>query len=136
MHPAVPPPTIVSRLIRWAARQAASLSPAGFGTRGTPGAVVRTEWKTSDVWLRRRFTLPRAPNAAIHFLVHHDEDVEIYVNGVLAAQAGGYTTAYELLPMNAAGRAALRAGENVLAVHCKQTTGGQYVDVGLVAEKE
>jgi hypothetical protein len=23
-----------------------------------------------------------------------------------------------------------------LAVHCKQTTGGQYVDVGIVAEEE
>jgi hypothetical protein len=107
----------------------------GFGTRGTPGAVVGTEWATSDIWLRREFTLERAPLTRTHFLAHHDEDVEIYVNGVLAARAEGFTTAYELLPMNEAGRAALRPGVNVLAVHCRQTSGGQFIDVGIVVEK-
>jgi hypothetical protein len=110
--------------------------PAGFGTQGTPGAVVRTEWKSSDIWLRRSFTLASPPRSTIQFLVHHDEDVEIYVNGVLAARAGGYTTTYELLALSAESRAALKTGANVLALHCKQTTGGQYIDVGIVAEKE
>ncbi len=106
--------------------------PAGFGTPKTPGAVVRTRWDTQDIWLRRTVELPEAQGGDFSFSVHHDEDVEIYVNGVLAAKATGYTTRYEELPLTPEGRAALKPGKNVLAVHCRQTTGGQYIDVGLV----
>ena len=105
---------------------------AGFGTRGTPGAVVRTEWNTPDIWLRREFTLPEGQWTNLQLWMHHDEDAEIYVNGVPATTVRGYTTDYEEAPLNAAGRAALKPGKNVLAVHCLQTGGGQYIDVGLV----
>jgi hypothetical protein len=104
--------------------------PAGFGTRGTPGSIIGTEWNTQNIWLRREFTLPETKLDDVAVKCHHDEDVEIYINGVLAASAGGFTVDYELLPLNAAGRAAFRPGKNVIAVHCKQTGGGQYIDVG------
>ena len=104
----------------------------GFGTEGTPGAVVRTEWKTGEIWLRRSFTLAAKPSTALRLLVHHDEDVEIYINDVLACAATGYTVSYELFPSTPEGREALRPGENTIAVHCKQTAGGQYIDVGIV----
>ncbi|HEV3085220.1 MAG TPA: glycoside hydrolase family 2 TIM barrel-domain containing protein [Gemmataceae bacterium] len=107
----------------------------GFGTKGTPGAVVRTQWKTSDIWLRRDFELPETKLASPHFQVHHDEDVEIYLNGVLAAKAPGFTTDYEELPISAEALATLKPGKNKLAVHCKQTTGGQYIDVGIADVK-
>jgi hypothetical protein len=106
--------------------------PGGFGTRGTPGAVVGTEWKTGDIWLRREMAVPEGKFTDLRFRVHHDEDVDIYINGVLAGKAGGFATEYQDLPMTPEGQAALKAGKNVMAVHCHQTTGGQFIDVGIV----
>jgi hypothetical protein len=107
--------------------------PAGFGTQGTPGAVVRTLWNLSDIWLRRDLTLPEGDFPNLQFYVYHDEDVEIYVNGVLAASEPGFTTSYVTLDIAPQARALLKPGANVtLAVHCLQTTGGQNIDVGLV----
>lgn len=105
--------------------------PAGFGTEGTPGAVVRTTWNTGDIWIRRDVEMPAVDKANLQLLVHHDEDVRVYINGVLAAKASGFTTGYEPLTIRPEARAALKPGKNLIAAHCHQTTGGQYIDVGL-----
>ena len=104
----------------------------GFGTKGTPGAVVRTEWKTADIYTRREFELKDVPKGEVMLRIHHDEDTEVYVNGVLAAKLAGWTSEYAEIPLTADGRTALAAGRNVIAVHCRQKTGGQYIDLGLV----
>jgi hypothetical protein len=109
--------------------------PGGFGTRRTPGAVVRTEWKTDDIWIRREFTLPEGDFKNLHLLLHHDEDAEVYLNGVVAAKVPGFITDYEEVPISKEALAALKPGKNRFAVHCKQTTGGQYIDVGIVEVK-
>jgi hypothetical protein len=110
--------------------------PGGFGTKDTPGAVVRTEWNTGDIWIRREITLPEKLPAELLLLMHHDEDAEVYLNGVLAVKVKGYTTQYEEFALSPEARAALKPGKNVIAVHCHQTTGGQYIDVGLAGLKE
>lgn len=105
--------------------------PGGFGEKSTPGSVVRTEWKSNDIWLRRPFELKTIPKK-LRLSIHHDEDAEIYFNGVLAAKVTGYSTNYHTVRVSPEGLAALKEGTNLLAVHCKQTGGGQYIDVGLV----
>jgi hypothetical protein len=106
--------------------------PGGFGRQGTPGAVVRTEWKTPDIWLRREFTLPDGQWSDLQFRIHHDEDAKVYVDGILATEVSGFVTDYEVVRIKTRAREILNPGQHVLAVHCKQTTGGQYIDVGLV----
>jgi hypothetical protein len=105
---------------------------AGFGTKGTPGAVIGTTWKTADIWLRREVDLPERKHDNLQLWVHHDEDAEVYINGVMALKVPGFRTDYEAMPMTPAARAALKPGKNLLAVRCHQTTGGQYIDVGIV----
>ncbi len=108
---------------------------APFGTQELPIArKPNTQWTSADIWLRREFEWPTDKIATPVLIVHHDEDVEIYINGVLAGKAGGFSSEYEELAMTAEGIAALKPGKNVFAVHCHQTAGGQYVDVGIFTE--
>lgn len=105
---------------------------SGFGTAGTPGAIIGTTWQTGDIWLRRLLDLPAGKYDNVSAWMHHDEDVEVYINGVLAIKADGFISSYDVFPLMPEGRATLKPGKNLIAVHCHQTTGGQYVDLGLV----
>ena len=107
--------------------------PGVIGNNVPRGMKVGTKWTTADVWLRREITMPEGEYPDLQFLVYHDEDVEIYVNGVLAASEGGFINDYEPMEIRKTARALLKPGAKVvLAVHCHQTEGGQGVDVGLV----
>jgi len=106
---------------------------AGFGMRGTPGATVRTEWSTSDIWLRRNFELlANFKPENVSLLLHHDEDAEVYLNGQLVAQVQGHVGDYVTLPLDEKAAGLLHPGTNLMAIHCHQTRGGQYIDAGLV----
>jgi hypothetical protein len=104
----------------------------GFGTDGTPGALVGTSWNTSDIWLRREFTLGLEDLRDAQIQLHHDEDAEIYLNGILAAQVNGFSTNYFEKGINTDAAGTLKPGVNQMAVHCHQTQGGQFIDAGIV----
>ncbi len=103
----------------------------GFGSRGVPGGEPSTSWTTPEIWLRKSVTLANDLKEPALW-IHHDEDAEVYWNGRPIAEFRGYLTAYELVPLPDLPVVARTAGEHLLAVHCRQTGGGQYIDVALV----
>jgi hypothetical protein len=109
---------------------------AGFGRESTPGAILGTTWHEDDIWLRRTFSLGEIGARLLFLVIHHDEDAEVYVNGRQLTALTGFTTDYVPVEATGALRAALKVGENALAVHCRQTIGGQYIDVGIQAAEE
>ncbi len=98
--------------------------------------VVHTAWPqgTPDIWVRREVTLDTIP-AAIKLLVFHDDDVEVYINGILAVQQKNYTTGFMMFDILPAAKKALKKGKNIIAMHCNSTKGGQHLDVGIVSVK-
>jgi hypothetical protein len=109
---------------------------SGFGTPGTPGTTIGTRWSEPDIWLVRDVELNKVEIEKLHWSIHHDEDAEIYVNGALAAQFSGYTVQYETRPLSMDAVKAFKPGKNRIAIHCHQTGGGQYIDVGLATLKK
>ncbi|HXC97908.1 MAG TPA: glycoside hydrolase family 2 TIM barrel-domain containing protein [Verrucomicrobiae bacterium] len=110
--------------------------PGGFGSAGTPGIYLNTTWDTADIWLRQEFTLRNEDVSGIKLQVFHDEDAEIYLNGVLAVKLSGFITDYDEFEISKEAMIALQPGSNTIAVHCHQTTGGQGIDVGVLAPQQ
>jgi len=106
--------------------------PSGFGSRNTPGAIIGTTWNSPEIWLRREMEVPAGKWTNLQAWLHHDEDADVYINGVLAVRAGSFSSSYDAIPLTPAGKAALKPGKNLIAIHCRQTGGGQYIDFGLV----
>ena len=107
---------------------------AGFGTPETPASVVNTTWDGDQIWVRREIDVPADAldgDGKLAWTVHHDEDVTLYLNGRKVLEREGHVSSYTDYELDDAARAALRPGRNVLAAHCRQTVGGQYLDVGL-----
>ncbi len=114
-------------------------SAGGFGDKSIAvhaEAKVVTPWTTKTLWARRHFTFEKAGKTlAATFEMFHDEDVVVYLNGVEILRRGGYTQKYEpRVLLGSKFDAAVRKGDNVLAVKVVQTAGGQYFDTGLSVE--
>lgn len=107
----------------------------GTGAFGTDGSdIIRTPWRDehSDIYVRRSVTLTAQDLASELILIFsHDDACEIYLNGTQVGQ--GEMTLMEgiRVPLTGDKKKLLHEGENVIAMHCYNNTGGALVDFGL-----
>ena len=101
-------------------------APGGLGTPG----VSKTRWSSSEIWVRRNVEIKESVPEKVALRIWHDEDAVVYINGKKAMSLGGFTTGYEAYEFPAT---LLKSGENLVAIHVRQTTGGQFVDFGFDA---
>lgn len=103
--------------------------PGAFGAKG------RTPWESSDIWLRREFTLGAltpAELACLVFVVSCEGDYEIYINGIPIGKPTGRSSSYSISPISEEAKAALVQNRvNVLAVHAQEGRRAPFIDVGL-----
>lgn len=96
---------------------------------------AKTQWNSKNLWVRRTFTLTDTNLDNLLLKLHHDDNVEVYLNGEKVYSHVGWTNKFRYHAIPAAAKAKLKKGENVLAIHCANTAGGAWLDAGLAIEK-
>jgi hypothetical protein len=110
--------------------------PGGFGTEGTPNSVVRTTWDGPQIRMRQEFDLAQLPEGRIALRMFHDEDATVWINGKQVLSVADYTDGYRTFSTRVEAKDVLKQGKNVLAIECKQTRGGQFIDAGILVVGE
>ncbi len=105
---------------------------AAFGQKHGRESYIRTPWNTSDIWMRQTFDYDGAPFDEAVLLTHYDNAAEVYINGQLIWSARGWNDDYQGFAVTDALRKALRIGSNVIAIHCHQDEGGQFIDAAVL----
>ncbi|WP_316800976.1 glutaminase family protein [Pedobacter frigidisoli] len=118
-----------------------SYSATGWKTGSAPigddEKNVKTLWKSHDIWVRRNFSV--ANPAAINELflkINHDDNIEVFLNGKKVYDKEGWTNSFQYIALSTSDKNALKAGENVIAIHLLNTAGGRYLDFGLVNKEK
>ncbi|HWK03276.1 MAG TPA: DUF4965 domain-containing protein [Puia sp.] len=106
----------------------------GTGPFGDQRANAGTVWTGKDIWVRRSFNITALPEGKLLLKFYHDDDAEVFLNGQRIAHQPGANSDYEMIVLSDDAKAKLQIGENLLAMHCKNTGGGSWIDAGLSEE--
>lgn len=98
----------------------------GLGTE----SPSTTKWATPEIWVRRIVDINTPVPEKVALRIWHDEDASVYINGQHVITLGGYTTGYEVYEIPSS---SLKQGKNTVAIYVRQSTGGQFIDVGFDA---
>jgi hypothetical protein len=92
-------------------------------------------WTTDDIYVRRTFTLKKDEISDLALNLYHDDNVTVYLNGVLAFRKKGWVSSPQIEKIRPKALNALHKGKNIMAIHCKNTAGGAYLDAGLLEKQ-
>src|SRR5690606_15546015 len=96
-------------------------------------SVAGTFWASDNIWVRREFSLDKInDNEPLFLKLHHDDNIEVYLNGTLVFKRDGWNHRFDYIDISSKAKGLLRKGQNVLAVHLKNTAGGRFLDFDLV----
>lgn len=106
---------------------------APFGDRSN--VRTRFEGNNKDLYIRRVVNLTEAQlKKDLYLYYSHDDVFELYINGTQVISTGETWQDDLNKKLDSKTKALLHAGENIIATHTHNTTGGAYTDFGLYAD--
>lgn len=107
-----------------------STGTSGFGRPVKARIRVATPWEKPAIWLRTQVELAAAPMQMV-LRYYHSGDTKIFVNGKSLIKLTGSTPGYRELTLGKKQMALFHKGANTIAVHCRNGSGRQALDLGL-----
>ena len=108
--------------------------PAAFGTTQNE-PTAKTDWNTPHIWVRRAFNLEEdLSNKTVYLEYTHDDDTEIYINGIEVVNTGNDCKKNVLLKLSEEIKNTLKKGGNIISAHCWNRGGHALIDFGLCEE--
>ncbi|TRZ42049.1 glutaminase family protein [Robertkochia solimangrovi] len=95
-----------------------------------------TKWTSDDLWYRREFDLRSSGDGEMFLRLRHDDNVEVFINGVAVYSCECWNGNYDYYSISDEVKKVLRKKNNLLAIHVRNTAGGQALDAGIVEKSE
>ncbi|UYQ94965.1 DUF4965 domain-containing protein [Chitinophaga horti] len=103
---------------------------SGQAPIGDDAKTAKTSWKSNNIWVRRTFNVSNLSAINELFLkLNHDDNIEVFLNGKQVYDKVGWTSTFQYHPLSTSD---LKTGQNIIAIHLKNTAGGRFLDFGLV----
>lgn len=107
---------------------------APFGKRFQ--SLINTVWESSHLWVRKEFVLDEdVLDKKVFIEFSHDDDVEIYVNGIEVVRVYDKCQDNIFKEINDEAHRSLRKGNNVITAYCHNRGGDAYLDFGVSIEE-
>ena len=107
-----------------------------FGTMENE-STAKTQWGEEYIWIRRKADIKdNLQGKNVYLEYSHDDDAIIYVNGVKVVDTGNSAKKHMLAKLPEEAVAALKQGENLIAIYCNNRVANGLIDCGLLVEKD